>query len=531
MENIKFKPNLFRRIVAFILAMTMCLSLGITYTFAESVESRAGLEWTFDQDTPELVSSDATTATTENDDFKIVYHTQKGFNTPNAYIGGRTGNGVVNTKGLIGENSITYIEYTAKKTGTLKVLPNTASGRFAVNKLNGSEREVIGFFTANDVNNELKLTNENFVLGTVSSDNTYTEVFVKVEAGSEYIMTTGSTRPRIYGFELTPEGGVTPPPVEEDTTEKDTEADTEKDTESATEKDTVATTEKDTEATTEAAPEKPLELGDVNGDGVITADDASTVLQYVLNKVNKVLSKAELAAAEVSGDDVITAMDAAQILNKSIDPSYVFTKNNTPSVDTTEKDTEATTTEVKTEDSTTEPDTTEPGPGPSNNPTLWVLGDSTVCNYTAENVVGYNFRQGWGMRLEDYVDTSKITIKNLARSGRSARDFYVYENGAPYKEYTDGLKAGDYVLIQFGHNDEKDLLKVWNLDNVGDQYDLNTEKGKTDYDKHKADYDSNITNSKEDPKPQTVKITQELIDSTNTQSSNLGKYATVDVNY
>jgi len=88
-------------------------------------------------------------------------------------------------------------------------------------------------------------------------------------------------------------------------------------------------------------------------------------------------------------------------------------------------------------------------------PTVWLIGDSTVCNYTTENVEMYNYRQGWGMRLGDYFKDGSVNIKNIAISGRAVRDFRYLEN---YKDFEANAKAGDYVFIQLGHNDEKDPL-------------------------------------------------------------------------
>ncbi len=116
--------------------------------------------------------------------------------------------------------------------------------------------------------------------------------------------------------------------------------------------------------------------------------------------------------------------------------------------------------------------------------TIWTIGDSTVCEYTAENVENYNYRQGWGMRLGDYFN-SKATVKNIAKSGRSARDFKVYgkakdstdKYGPYYTDFITNLKAGDYVLIQFGHNDSKEPLIAGSTEGT---YACNGNYGKTD---------------------------------------------------
>ncbi len=232
-------------------------------------------------------------------------------------------------------------------------------------------------------------------------------------------------------------------------------------------------------------------LGDVDQNGTYTANDAALALSYVLDKANANLTATQIDAAEVNGDKIVTAVDVSQILAKVLDNSFVFTRKDynpetsSTTTTTTEKVTDATTEKVtdatteKVTDATTEKtsdtsseETTEPSG--DTKPVIWTLGDSTVCNYTDENVEKYNYRQGWGMRLGDYF-TDDVIVKNIAKSGRSSRDFQVYGNGAYYKDFTENLKAGDYVLIQFGHNDEKDPFKC--KDGV---YSINGEYGKTD---------------------------------------------------
>lgn len=78
-----------------------------------------------------------------------------------------------------------------------------------------------------------------------------------------------------------------------------------------------------------------------------------------------------------------------------------------------------------------------------NEPTLFIAGDSTVNNSTE----GF---QGWGNVIGEYFDPAKIKVVNRARGGRSSRTFYTE---GLWKQIADELKAGDFVLIQFGHND------------------------------------------------------------------------------
>ncbi len=82
--------------------------------------------------------------------------------------------------------------------------------------------------------------------------------------------------------------------------------------------------------------------------------------------------------------------------------------------------------------------------------TLFFVGDSTVCNYGNEGTRYYP-RNGYGMRVGEYLN-DKVTIQNLALSGRSSKS-YIKE--ANYTTLKNSIKAGDYLVIGFGHNDEK----------------------------------------------------------------------------
>jgi len=80
-------------------------------------------------------------------------------------------------------------------------------------------------------------------------------------------------------------------------------------------------------------------------------------------------------------------------------------------------------------------------PGDVQLPTLFVIGDSTASNVE---------HRGWADPLADYFDLSKINVINRARGGRSSRTFVAE---GLWDAVRDGLKPGDFVLIQFGHND------------------------------------------------------------------------------
>lgn len=84
--------------------------------------------------------------------------------------------------------------------------------------------------------------------------------------------------------------------------------------------------------------------------------------------------------------------------------------------------------------------------------TLFVVGDSTGCTYSPNTDATYYYKRvGFGTRLNDYF-CEKLTVNNLALSGRSSKSFMKEKN---YQKFLDGISQGDYLIIAFGHNDEK----------------------------------------------------------------------------
>src|SRR6476646_11702879 len=77
---------------------------------------------------------------------------------------------------------------------------------------------------------------------------------------------------------------------------------------------------------------------------------------------------------------------------------------------------------------------------------VYLIGDSTMCTYEPSRAP----LTGWGMPFVNFFD-STVEIINRARGGRSTRTF-ISENR--WQPIADSLLEGDYVLIQFGHNDE-----------------------------------------------------------------------------
>jgi lysophospholipase L1-like esterase len=82
-------------------------------------------------------------------------------------------------------------------------------------------------------------------------------------------------------------------------------------------------------------------------------------------------------------------------------------------------------------------------------PTLYTIGDSTMADKIKPDE---NPEKGWCQVLPSFFDLNKITIDNRAVNGRSTRSFI---NEKRWESVYKSLKKGDYVFIQFGHNDEK----------------------------------------------------------------------------
>jgi len=78
---------------------------------------------------------------------------------------------------------------------------------------------------------------------------------------------------------------------------------------------------------------------------------------------------------------------------------------------------------------------------------IYIAGDSTVQNCAA----GYKPQEGWGRMLPEYFK-DYVHVYNYALGGRSTRSFI--EEGH-YEKIMGLIRPGDYLLVQFGHNDEK----------------------------------------------------------------------------
>ena len=77
---------------------------------------------------------------------------------------------------------------------------------------------------------------------------------------------------------------------------------------------------------------------------------------------------------------------------------------------------------------------------------IYLIGDSTICEYEPQRAP----LTGWGMPFKYFFD-STVVVDNRAKGGRSTRTFL---NEGRLQPIADSLQEGDYVLMQFGHNDE-----------------------------------------------------------------------------
>lgn len=88
--------------------------------------------------------------------------------------------------------------------------------------------------------------------------------------------------------------------------------------------------------------------------------------------------------------------------------------------------------------------------------TLWIVGDSTVDEFLtddgkAKDSTYFYERCGWGGHIDDFA-TDKLTVVNYGASGRSSKD---YLSTSYYSTIMNSIKPGDFLMIGFGHNDEK----------------------------------------------------------------------------
>ena len=87
------------------------------------------------------------------------------------------------------------------------------------------------------------------------------------------------------------------------------------------------------------------------------------------------------------------------------------------------------------------------GPANPKLPSLFLVGDSTVRN---GHGTGSDGLLGWGAPIADYFDSAKINVVNRAIGGLSS---HTYISQGHWDSTLEMVKPGDFVMIQFGHND------------------------------------------------------------------------------
>lgn len=85
--------------------------------------------------------------------------------------------------------------------------------------------------------------------------------------------------------------------------------------------------------------------------------------------------------------------------------------------------------------------------------TIFIIGDSTAAQKDTKNG---KVERGWGMMLQNCFDKEFIKVDNRAVNGESSKSFFLE---GKWDKVLEKIRPGDYVIIQFGHNDEKNREK------------------------------------------------------------------------
>lgn len=198
------------------------------------------------------------------------------------------------------------------------------------------------------------------------------------------------------------------------------------------------------------AAERPqtdtITYGDLDGDGNISLSDARRVLRAAL-RIEPLTDTLEQMAADVDGDGSIKPLDAQEVLQRAIGlinyfPSVEF--DPTPLV---QKEYEPT-------------------------GTLWVAADSICDQHSGKDLYDRPI-YGWGEVIEEYL-TKDAKFHNTALSSRSTKEFMSTAHKT-YGQIMGNMKAGDYLIISFGHNDEHPDIEYYS-DPYGDTSEVGSYK-------------------------------------------------------
>lgn len=86
------------------------------------------------------------------------------------------------------------------------------------------------------------------------------------------------------------------------------------------------------------------------------------------------------------------------------------------------------------------------------------IGDSTMAEYDESTTD----KRGWGMYLASFFDSKNVTVNNRGKSGADTRSFYT--QAAYWPSVKSQMQSGDYLIIQFAHNDEGTV--TYGMDNL-----------------------------------------------------------------
>src|ERR1043165_8224863 len=81
--------------------------------------------------------------------------------------------------------------------------------------------------------------------------------------------------------------------------------------------------------------------------------------------------------------------------------------------------------------------------------TVYMMGDSTMANKSTANG---NPERGWGQLLPEFFQPQAVVVVNRAKDGRSTKSF---QDEGLWKPILEAIRPGDWLIIQFGHNDQK----------------------------------------------------------------------------
>ncbi len=211
-------------------------------------------------------------------------------------------------------------------------------------------------------------------------------------------------------------------------------------------------------------------VSNVDGDVVMTLSDGCRLSHIVfVNSITNLTGNETITASVTTGGETKTAdfnvkESCAKAENKNGDETIIYVDNavlpvGADSTITLTAYNDSAKTEVLPQG------TYEYGYSVADGATIYVAGDSTACTYPATGGNNRFPQTGWAAVLGDYF--TGVTVKDLALSGRSSLDFLKEGN---YNTIKNGIKAGDYFIVQFGHNDSKSGDAARYTDPKGDRF-------------------------------------------------------------